>query len=356
MKKTMEMLTVILFCGFLFTMGILYFILPETEFSQREKRNLEEKPAFKAETVLSGVWGEKAETYLADHMSGRDFFVGLNAYFELFTGRQQSKDIWKDGDCLLEAPVSWDRKAVEKNLRSIEALQKKTEKPLDLMIIPSAGFYHDMPQYKDEEIMGNIYEMAPAPVETVDLLGVLDRDCFYRTDHHWTSAGAFRAYETYGKQLRIPVREDFQKESIPGFQGSTYSRSGLWLTPEESVELWTGSENLTVEIGEETRDGVFWRENLQKEDKYTVFLGGNHPLVRIHNPEQQGKLLVIRDSFSNCLGPFLGESFGEVVLVDLRYYKQPVSALCRQEDFDRVLVCYGLHNFMTDQNLVFLQR
>ena len=95
-------------------------------------------------------------------------------------------------------------------------------------------------------------------------------------------------------------------------------------------------------------------ENLQKLDKYTVFLGGNHPLVRIENPNRTGKLLVIRDSFSNCLGGFLAESFGEVTMVDLRYYKQPVSLLA--EDSDRILVCYGLKNFLTDQNLVLLQR
>ena len=356
MKKTMETITAVLFCGFLFLMGILYFILPEGEFSQKEKRNLAEKPAFTLETVLTGTWGEKTESYLADHMPGRDFFVGLNAYFDLLTGRQKSKDIWKDGDCLLEAPVSWDQGAVEKNLRSMEVLQKKTELPMDLMIIPSAGFYHPFPQYKDDALIGKIYDMAPETMDRVDLTGILDETCFYRTDHHWTSGGAFRAYEHYGKQLGISVREDFQKESVPGFQGSTYSRSGLWLTAGEPVELWTGSENLRVEIGEEIRQGAFWRENLQEPDKYTVFLGGNHPLVRIQNPEKEGKLLVIRDSFSNCLGPFLAESFGEVVLVDLRYHKQPVSALCQQENFDRILLFYGLHNFMTDQNLVFLQR
>ena len=356
MKKIMEILTAVLFCGFLFTMGILYLLLPEEDFSQKEKRNLEEKPAFTLETVLTGTWGEKTESYLADHMPGRDFFVGLNAYFDLLTGRQKTKDIWKDGDSLLEAPVVWDKKAVEKNLRSIEVLRKKTEKPLDLMLIPSAGFYHNFSQYQDEVMIGKIYDMALKTMGTVDLREVLDKNCFYRTDHHWTSEGAFRAYQAYGNCLRVPVREEFQKESVSGFQGSTYSRSGLWLTPGENVELWTGSENLKVTIGEEIRQGVFWRENLRQPDKYTVFLGGNHPLVRIQNPGKEGKLLVIRDSFSNCLGPFLAESFGEVVLVDLRYDKQPVSELCRKEDFDRILVCYGLHNFMTDQNLVFLQR
>ena len=60
---------------------------------------------------------------------------------------------------------------------------------------------------------------------------------------------------------------------------------------------------------------------------------------------------MIRDSFSNCLGGFLAESYGEVVLVDLRYYRRPVSELVREEQFDNILVCYNCLNFLTDTNL-----
>ena len=356
MKKTMEILTVSMFCGFLTIMGMLYFLLPETDFSQKEKRYLEEKPDFTGENLLSGTWGENWESYLADHMPGRDFFVGLHAYFENITGRQNTKEIWQDGDCLMEAPLIPDEKRTEKNLGALQALAEKTDCPMDLMLIPSAGCYHDFPQYKDREILSDIYARAGEQLRIVDLLPVLDRDCYYRTDHHWTSGGAYLGYRAYVSSLGIAPRESFTRETATGFQGSAYSRSGLWLTPGEDLELWQGSENLTAEIGEETHEGIFFRENLQKPDKYTVFLGGNHPLVRIHNPSQKGKLLVIRDSFSNCLGGFLAESFGEVVMVDLRYYKQPVSAIMAEEDFDRVLVCYGLHNFLTDQNLILLKR
>ena len=50
------------------------------------------------------------------------------------------------------------------------------------------------------------------------------------------------------------------------------------------------------------------------------------------------------------LGGFLAESYGEVVLVDLRYWKTPVSELVA-EGFDDVLVCYSLYNFLTDVNI-----
>jgi hypothetical protein len=151
--------------------------------------------------------------------------------------------------------------------------------------------------------------------------------------------------------------EDFIIEVQEGFQGSTYSRSALWLMEGEPLELWHGSEELTVTNGESetAHSGVFYRERLEEADKYTVFLDGNHSIVRIQNPEKQGKLLVIRDSFSNALGCFLAESYGEVVLVDLRYYKQPVSQLAAEEGFDNVLICYSIGNFMTDVNFSWLR-
>jgi hypothetical protein len=151
--------------------------------------------------------------------------------------------------------------------------------------------------------------------------------------------------------------EDFEISIAENFQGSTYSRSALWLTPAETIELWQGSDNLTVTNGETEGEhqGIFYRERLEEADKYTVFLDGNHSIVRVKNPDKQGKLLVIRDSYSNCLGGFLAESYGEVVLVDLRYYRQPVSELAAQEGFDNILVCYSCANFLTDTNLMLLR-
>ena len=356
MKKTAEILTAGLFCLFLLGMAAAYLFQPEKTFSEREKRYLAEKPALTAENILSGDWGEEAEAYLADHMPGRDFFVGLNAYFEKYTFRQKAKDIWIQDGCLLEAPKKMDPATIEKNMRASLSFREKTELPLDLMIIPTPGFLREIPEYEDGEILDAVCEKAGSKIQTVDLRQVLTPDHFYKTDHHWTSEGAYQGYKTYVNSLGMTPRQDFQKETHQGFQGSAYSRSGLWLTPGEPIELYLGSEDLTAEVGEAVHRGIFWRENLQKEDKYTVFLGGNHPLVRIKNPNGQGKLLVIRDSFSNCLGGFLAEFFEEVVLVDLRYYKQPVSALAELETFDRVLVCYGIQNFLTDRNIVFLQR
>ena len=229
------------------------------------------------------------------------------------------------------------------------------------MVVPSAGWAAGVEAYTDEDTLDAIYEAAGKNVTAVPVEEIFrgKPELYYNTDHHWTSQGAYYAYaacmEAVGRDYR--VEDDFQVTVAGDFQGSTYSRSALWLTPSETIELWKGSDRLTVTNAETegVHEGIFYRKRLEEADKYTVFLDGNHSLVRVENPQKQGKLLVIRDSYSNCLGGFLAESYGEVVLVDLRYYRQAVSELVQQEHFDDILVCYSCANFLTDTNLMLLR-
>ena len=115
--------------------------------------------------------------------------------------------------------------------------------------------------------------------------------------------------------------------------------------------------DLTVTIGENTYQSAFFPARLEEADMYTVFLDGNQAMVRIRNEANtgKGKLLVIRDSYANCIGPMLAESYEEVIMMDLRYYKLSISALCRSEGISNVLIMYSLSNFMTDSNFPFLR-
>lgn len=371
MKNRLDQwITVVGFCAALGIMGAMFLVLPKKDFSEREKRYLEKAPQLTWQSLTSGQFGSDMETYMADHIPGRDLLVGLNAYFERFTGRQVSKDIYvADDQRLVEKPVAWNEALAQKNMDAINSFAQKIGQPVDLMVVPSAGWaVEDSLQalsasYADREMIDTLYSKAGEQVNTVDVLGVFETmdasALYYKTDHHWTSLGAHTAYKTYMEQLGKPflAQEAFTVEAVSDFRGSTYSRAALWLTPGETLELWHSGSDLTVTNAEsnEVHQGVFYRQRLEEADKYTVYLDGNHSLVRIKNPAGEGKLLVIRDSYSNCLGTFLAESYEEVVLVDLRYYKNEISQLCAQEGFDQVLVCYCLGNFLTDTNLVWLR-
>ena len=373
MKNRLDQLvSVIAFCAVFGIMAALFLLLPEKDFSETEKRYLEDFPKLTWESLSSGEFGADIETYMADHVPGRDFLVGLNAYFEKVTGRQVSKDIYvAEGDRLVEAPVQWNETLAKQNMMAVNMFADTIGTDVDFMIVPSAGWAVEdsikglADPYMDEQMIADLYALAGEKLNTKDILSVyetMDREnLYYRTDHHWTSLGAYTAYKTYMQSLGKDYRDqaDFTVDTVDGFYGTTYSRSALWLTPTEPLEMWTGSKNLTVTNGESegVHAGVFYEERLQEADKYTVYLDGNHSVVTINNPDNagKGKILVIRDSYSNCLGCFLAESYESVTLVDLRYYKESISELYAREGFDDVLVCYSLSNFMTDTNLVWLR-
>lgn len=97
---------------------------------------------------------------------------------------------------------------------------------------------------------------------------------------------------------------------------------------------------------------LYHPEKLEVKDKYAYFLGGNQPLCVIQNPDApDGKLLVIRDSYSDSLAPFLAEQFQEVHLFDLRYNNMSVQQYVADNGIDQVLVLYSVANFSTDMNL-----
>ncbi len=367
--KKEHIITVSVFCAFISVMLLLFILLPKSEFSELEKRNLQDFPEINFENIANGDFGNDIETYLADHMPLRDFFVSLNSYFDLLTCRNASSDIYLTKDnALTEAPGRIDEAGFTKNINAINSFAEKTDIPVDMMVVPSSGWasrdrvFGLSKEYLDSEYIDRIYSSLSKAINTVDVREIFDNpSLYYKTDHHWTSEGAFRAYEAYSKELGKAFRpeNEFTVEKVQDFYGSTYSRAALWLMKSEELELWQGSGNITVTNGEseEEHKGIFYTERLKETDKYTVFLDGNHSTVRIYNPDAltEDTVLVVRDSYSNCLGGFLCESFRNVILVDLRYYKKPVSELCSAENVDNILICYSLNNFLTDQNIIWLR-
>ena len=278
-----EKLMIAAFCGFLGVMSLLFFLLPKEKFSPLEKRYLSDAPVLTWENLSSGKFGSDVESYMADYIPGRNFFVGLNAYVDLFTGRQVSKGVYAaEGNRLVQAPVVWNEKQAQQNMQAINSFAEKIGRQVDLMLVPSAGWAAQdtivglSDPYEDEALIQRLYDLCGESVRTIDLTSVIKAQedpasLYYRTDHHWTTDGAYLAYETYMQLLGRDYRakEDFTVETASGFQGSTYSECALWLTPGEDIEMWHGSSNITVTNGEnpEPHQGVFYEERLGGADK-----------------------------------------------------------------------------------------
>ena len=368
---------VLLFIGIIVVMQAAFWLLPRRSFSENEKRVLSEAPQIDAAGIADGSVFRSIESYLSDHFPGRELWVGANAYLENAEGRGATEDIVRGTDgWLFTAPVSDDRETLWDNMQAITTFAEKQSVPVSMMAVPSAGAVVSdklpalhMP-YPDADLLEEARRIAGNTLHWVDLYtdfcsAEQPERLYYRTDHHWTSEGAYRAYcllmEELG-QSSVP-RDDFTVEQISGFYGTSYSKSGLWLTEPDTLELWTDPAMQAVTTVYDanrdsvTQEGVFFREYLKAADKYPVFLSGNHARVHIETNADSGKrLLVIKDSYAHALAPFLAEEYSTIDLIDLRYFKQQtISSWLEENPADEILLVYGLGSLAEDKNLQWLE-
>lgn len=361
-----------LFCGFLALFLLMYLFWPKTDFSEKEKRYLQEMPRLNWDSVVSGEFGTKAEKAAADHMPWRDFFLQLNAKFDRALNLQSTKEIYVGVDGrLFERPYRNDPAAIVRNMKAINDFAQGLGQEVNLMLVPSSGYLLAeeiaglADPYIDDQLIDEAYALAGEYTKPVQLLEHFQTQpdpaaLYYRGDHHWTSLGAYTACDYFfsSKGRALPGTEEYTIQKVDGFYGSTYSRACLWDTAPESLELWDSGSQYTVSFSDKEGEfnSVFFPERLEEMDKYPVWLDGNHPLVVINNESEaaEGALLIVRDSFGSCFAPFAAEEYETVVLVDLRYYKLPVSQLFSQWDFEDILIMYYVGNFMSDTNLVWL--
>ena len=81
---------------------------------------------------------------------------------------------------------------------------------------------------------------------------------------------------------------------------------------------------------------------LERKDKYQIFLGGNTDILKIRDTEKEKpRMLLIKDSFANCLIPFLALHY-DIDVIDLRYYKSSLKNFMENKTFDTILIVYGI--------------
>lgn len=369
MTKAYSRAVTALFCLFLGGLLVWHVLLPDRDRSEVENRTLAQKPEFSWAALKDGSYTAAVEEYFADQFPLRDEWTGLKARAEQLIGKHLFNGVYLCGDTLISKVEAPSDGLEEKNLGYVAQLADKTEAPVYLGLIPSAAeVWSDLLPEGAENFDQAAYLdwAAELGLPMVDFLGALEAHAgepvFYRTDHHWTTLGAFYGanalLEAMGKE---PLSQgDFAPETVTeDFNGTLYSTSGVhWLTP-DTMEFWVEDAGLEItswRTGAPEPGVLYDRSYLEQKDKYSAFLGGNQPLCVIRNEAAagQGKLLLIRDSYSDALAPFLVQRFEEVHLLDARYYRAPASAYVADNAIDAVAVVYSVPNFITDRNLVLL--
>lgn len=373
MTKTYSRFLTAFFCVFLGGLLVWHIVLPDREKSETENRLLAQMPEFSWEALKDGSYTEKIESYFADQFPLRDAWTGAKARVEQLLGKREFNNVYLAGDTLISKVETPNQELVDKNLSSVERLAQKLPGKLHLGLIPSAAEI-----WKDRLPVGAVsWDQAAFmngislgdKVSLIDMNSALKEHAgeqiYYRTDHHWTTLGAFYGanaiLEALGKEA-LKENNFTPENAADDFNGTLYSQSGIhWLQP-DTIEFWVKEEGLILSswlTGKEAIAPLYDRSYLDVKDKYSAFLGGNQPLCVIKNEalgEDAGKILLVRDSYSDALAPFLAQRYAEVHLFDLRYNRMPVSIYAAENGIDDVVVLYSIQNFISDNNIFLLAQ
>ena len=359
------------FLIFIFAFFVANLLLPDREFSPRENRYLQTRPEFSFSRLFSGDFTEEFEDYCADQFPLRDQWITLNARYSQLCGKKESNGIYLcEGGRLLEPFEDITAFALQSRVDILNNFIDQTDVPVTLGLIPGAaelyaGLLPDgAPADSQLDFTNAVY--AGAEAQCVDVAAALESHkneyIFYRTDHHWTTLGAYYAYEAMGESLGFEPREldNFQPVTVSeDFYGTAYSSSGYtWVGPDSIQHFVESPAELAVfnySNGDAEAGSLYHPQQLMVKDQYTYFLGGNTPLIRLMNETAPpSSLLIIRDSYSDCLAPFLTAHFSDIHMMDLRYYRGSVTDYVRKNAIDQVLILYSVENFSSDPSLLML--
>ncbi|KEQ27716.1 DHHW family protein [Paenibacillus tyrfis] len=369
-KRSQSLIAMLLL---LFLGGVLIVNLfkPSTSFSEAENRSLEQIPQLSLHSLVSGKFTSGFEKYISDQFMARDFWIGIKSDTDRAMGKKESNGVYlgKDGYLIQKFTPSADGD-LEVKVNAIHSLAKAAPGlRMFVMLVPTAVsvLADKLPDYAPagEELayLDQMRRSLNRDIRFVDVYPALraqrEQSVYYKTDHHWTTRGAFYAYQELSKRMGLTPRkeEDFTIRTVTDeFYGSLYSKSGFRHVEPDSIELYMpkAGGNCTVAYVEEgrTSDSMYAMDNLGKKDKYTVFFDGNHSLIRITTGlRDRAKLLVVKDSYANSLIPFLTPHFSEIYVVDPRYYEEDLKTLIQERSIRDVLLLYNANTFFEDPSL-----
>ena len=390
-----------LFLAFIFVLGALIFIIPDKEFSEQENRALQQRPQLQStfngslieriqagkflDKYFSGAFAEDVGDYYSDQFPARDFFVGLKGVTEIAVLKGENNDVVLGADGYLLSRM--DNPKIDNVLKNYDASAKFADRLADggiSVTFAAAGRVIDVAEEKlpalyPVDVMHQPWDALDDRAEETHVSGtdaytdmlylnLLDplkaaseagEDVMYRTDHHWTTHGAYLAYVELMKLWGMePLAESaFTVEvASDAFYGTAWRNAGMkWIEP-DTMEFYRfeGDEDFTMTIhdSETVMNGFYDRSYLEKTDKYSSFISGNNAYVTVekNGVEDRERLMLVKDSFGHSLAPFLAYHF-DLEIIDLRYYKSSAAALAEESGCDRVLIINNMDSLTSASTL-----
>jgi len=366
-----------LFCVFLWGLLIANLLAPDRTRSELENRELAQFPVLSLSTLRSGDFMSRFETYVTDQFVLRDQWVAMKSTLERKLGKLENNGVYFCAqDTLISRFEEPDAEQVADNLSYVNKFVENVDIPVYFSLIPTQACIWaerlpaGAPNASQEAVLDQARSVSTARwYDTYPALWAhRTEEIFYRTDHHWTSLGAYYGYTALAQAMGlepVPLSHYARTTVSESFYGTVFSSSGVrWVAPdridtyvpETGVRVVSYTYDRQGNPVEETRP-LYDTSYLEKKDKYAMFLGGQQALGVVYSEYTGGpRLLLVRDSYSDSLVPFLTAHFSEIHLIDLRYYKLSVAGYIREHGIDMAAVLYSAPNFVSDRNLVWLGR
>ncbi|MDO5337132.1 MAG: DHHW family protein, partial [Eubacteriales bacterium] len=360
----------IVFCLTLVVFIAANLLKKDSSFSDSENRMLAQRPEFSFSSIADGSFMKDFESYVSDQFFMRDSWISLKLLEDKLLGKKESNGVYlgKQG-YLMEIPDAPDEENLARNLRAIQDFYSRhTDLRISMALIPNS--FHilkdklpaNAPVRNQAEDIARITGTLGQSVNFLDVSPALenhaDENIYYKTDHHWTTLGAYYAFLSMADGLGIsnPIQNYTVYTVANDFSGTLASKSGYHKSL-DTVQIYAPQdvepEYIVTYSDDQTKYSSLYRsECLNDKDKYTVFFGGNHATVDIETPNEDKRvLLVFKDSYANCFIPFLTPYFREIVMIDPRYYYESIDQVIQRKNVTDVLYLYNINTFLGDSSL-----
>ncbi len=351
---------------------IVNFIVPDKKKSDEENRMLESMPRLSLTSITTGDFMEQWEAYMSDQFVGRNVWRQLKVGFDRLGGSSMENGVYigKDGQ-LLEDIALPDDGQYSANIDAIKSFAETySDIPVTVMLVPDAAsiLSSSLPAFASVEDQRQMFSMVERglgdSVNWVDVYSILNsrkaEKLYYKTDHHWTTQGAFYVFRetAAGFGIEGDVSDDYVSYTVTdSFNGVLAAKSGVGLNEKESIEIYvpaSGDDDVVVNYVDEAKkiSSLYDSSKLETRDKYAVFFGGNTSVMDIKTVSPSSKrLLVVKDSFANCFIPFLTPYYREIVVVDPRYYSGTMKDIMDTYRITDTLIMYSGNTFVTDNHI-----
>lgn len=376
MKKKINIphiISFVIFFGFLITLSAATLFSPKKTFSEDENRNLSSYPEFSAKKIFDRSYMKGVETYLADHFVNRSDWISAKTTFELACGKREINGIYIMKNRLAEKLDDPDYSEIDKSIDAINIFsQDNPNLQTFVMLVPTSTeiYKNDLPKfaetYSQKDMFKYVYDKLDKKIVKLDVYDTMSTNkheyIYYRNDHHWTTLGAFYAYQSAGKKMGfVPTSySNFNIEhASEDFKGTLYSKAMYDGADADTIDIFTYSGrdevmDYTVNTGNEILkyDDIYFREYLGLKDKYSTFLGTNEPIVSIRtNADTSDSIIIFKDSYAHCFAPFLMQHYSKITLVDMRYINDSYKNVVDMSEYNQALFLYNGSSFAEDRNI-----